>query len=318
MTVTAGVKCYNNVRYIREALESAFSQTYRPLEIVISDDASTDGSWDVIKTVLSEHENRDGIRVVVNRNASNLGNLGNWEKICDLASGEFMVKFDGDDISEPNRVSVIAEAVKKAKLQNLHPTVVGHGGWLTRKNGRPITEMRPAVKGNHTGAAMAFSRECYTKFPKSVCSPKGCDDELYAWRGMMIGDFIEIPDLLVRYRIGTGVSNACFSIRRPMLRCATDLTIVLPQIRNDIAVLSAENRPQWHKIIDDLNSKVETRIELISASSIKKRIAAARRMNEHGYVWKFLKSAFVLPRPVGEPLLFAYAVLRHIFRILSK
>ena len=68
MTVTVGVKCFNNVRYIREALERAFRQTYRPLEIVVCDDCSTDGSW---------------------------------ERICGLATGDYIVKFDGDDVSEP-------------------------------------------------------------------------------------------------------------------------------------------------------------------------------------------------------------------------
>ena len=46
------VKCYNQERYIGEALEGAFAQTYRPLEIVISDDASTDLSWEIIQAAV--------------------------------------------------------------------------------------------------------------------------------------------------------------------------------------------------------------------------------------------------------------------------
>ena len=82
MKVTAGVKCYNNVRHVRAALESAFAQSYRPLEIVVSDDGSTDGSWDVVREVVAAHKGEKGVEVVLNRNESNLGNLGNWEKIC--------------------------------------------------------------------------------------------------------------------------------------------------------------------------------------------------------------------------------------------
>ena len=58
MTVTVGVKCFNNVRYIREALESAFRQTYRPLEIVVCDDCSTDGSWETIREVVEARSRR--------------------------------------------------------------------------------------------------------------------------------------------------------------------------------------------------------------------------------------------------------------------
>ena len=89
MTVTVGVKCFNNVRYIREALESAFRQTYRPLEIVVCDDCSTDGSWEAIGEVVEAHLGEPGLHVVVERNESNLGNLGNWERICGLATGDF-------------------------------------------------------------------------------------------------------------------------------------------------------------------------------------------------------------------------------------
>ena len=71
------VKCFNQERYIGEALKGAFAQTYRPLEIVVSDDASTDRSWDVIEAAVAEYRRRpDAADVVLNRNASNLGNLG--------------------------------------------------------------------------------------------------------------------------------------------------------------------------------------------------------------------------------------------------
>ena len=42
------LKSYNQKEFLKEALEGAFAQTYRPLEIVISDDASTDGSVELI------------------------------------------------------------------------------------------------------------------------------------------------------------------------------------------------------------------------------------------------------------------------------
>ena len=52
------VKCYNQERYIGEALEGVFAQTYRPLEIVISDDASTDRSWEIIQAAVFSIEMR--------------------------------------------------------------------------------------------------------------------------------------------------------------------------------------------------------------------------------------------------------------------
>ena len=60
------VKCYNQERYIGEALEGAFAQTYRPLEIVISDDASTDRSWEIITEAVAKYRHRpDATRTII-------------------------------------------------------------------------------------------------------------------------------------------------------------------------------------------------------------------------------------------------------------
>ena len=315
MTVSAGVKCYNNVRYIREALESAFRQTWRPLEIVVSDDASVDGSWDVIREVVDSHRGEEGLRVVVNRNESNLGNLGNWERICELATGEFVVKFDGDDVSEPERVARIVAEVESARAAGLSPCVVGHGGRMIGPSGKSMGAMRPAARGNHTGAAMAFSRRCFTEFGRAECSPRIVDDELYAWRGMMLGDFVEMDDRLVRYRVGTGVSNSLLGIRRPMSRGAHDMLETLGQCERDVCKL--KDADAWRVRIADAREQAEARRDLIDGASMRIRLAGARRLRMSGRVWSFLKFAFVLPRPLGALLLFAYALVRFLARRLG-
>ena len=312
MLMTAGVKCYNNVRYIRGALEGAFRQTYRPLEVVVSDDGSDDGSWEVVKEVVGAHRGEDGVSVVVNRNESNLGNLGNWERICELASGDFVVKFDGDDLSEPTRVERVASAVSAARARGLSPTVAGHGGWMIGPNGQPMGPMRPAARGDHVGAAMAFSRRCFTEFGRAECDPRIVDDELYAWRGMMLGDFIEMDDRLVRYRVGTGVSNALFNIRRPMSRSAREKIVALAQCERDLGRIGAS--PEWRQKLAEEMEQTNARLDMIDGGTLKKRIAGARRLRASGVVWAFLKLSFVLPRAAGDPLLLAYAATRYLVR----
>lgn len=315
MTVTAGVKCFNNVRYIREALESAFRQTHRPLEIVVCDDCSTDGSWEVICEVVDAHRGESGLRVVVERNDANLGNLGNWERICKLATGDFIVKFDGDDVSEPDRVSRIVSAIDSARRKGLSPALVGHGGWMVSPSGRPMGVIYPATRGNVIGAAMAFSRRCFTKFGPAECDLRIVDDELYAYRGMMLGDFVEMKDRLVRYRIGTGVSNALFDVRRPMLRMARDGLVAIGQGERDIERLGAASVLRG-RLADD-RRQAEARRDLIEGGTLRVRLSGARRLGTSGCVWSFLKFAFVLPRPLGSPLLFVYAVVRYFRRLIS-
>ncbi|MBR1871017.1 MAG: glycosyltransferase [Kiritimatiellae bacterium] len=50
------ISCYNQERYIAQALESAFAQTYGNMEIVISDDCSTDGTVGAIKDAIAKYQ----------------------------------------------------------------------------------------------------------------------------------------------------------------------------------------------------------------------------------------------------------------------
>ena len=47
--VTFALFAYNQEKYIREAVEGAFSQTYQRMEIILSDDCSTDSTFDILK-----------------------------------------------------------------------------------------------------------------------------------------------------------------------------------------------------------------------------------------------------------------------------
>ena len=53
--VSALVPAYNHAGYVRECLEALAAQTHRPLELIIGDDVSSDGTADVIRSFLREH-----------------------------------------------------------------------------------------------------------------------------------------------------------------------------------------------------------------------------------------------------------------------
>jgi glycosyltransferase involved in cell wall biosynthesis len=75
-------KYFNQEKYIEESLNSILSQTYSPLEIIISDDASTDGTWQKITDILAKYTGPH--KIITNRNEKNLGIIGNWNKLCSL------------------------------------------------------------------------------------------------------------------------------------------------------------------------------------------------------------------------------------------
>ena len=57
--ITVGLKCYNQRGTIGAALEAALCQTYRPLQVVVSDDGSTDGSYELLRERIAARAARD-------------------------------------------------------------------------------------------------------------------------------------------------------------------------------------------------------------------------------------------------------------------
>ena len=69
--VTISMITYNQERYVRDAVRGALAQTYEPLEIVISDDCSTDSTWDIIRDEVEAYRKSGGIhKNIVNHQIS--------------------------------------------------------------------------------------------------------------------------------------------------------------------------------------------------------------------------------------------------------
>lgn len=101
--VTFALFAYNQEEYIREAVEGALSQTYEPLEIILSDDCSTDRTFEIMKEMAATYQ---GVHCVsIRRNPLNLGVLRHLIRVAREARGDFMVLSAGDDISQPTRSS---------------------------------------------------------------------------------------------------------------------------------------------------------------------------------------------------------------------
>lgn len=92
---------YNQEALVQEALQSLFDQDYEDLEIVVSDDGSTDATWQVILQAVSQYTGDK--RVILNRNEPNLGIVGNYFQAFGLTTGDVIFTAAGDDVSLPNR-----------------------------------------------------------------------------------------------------------------------------------------------------------------------------------------------------------------------
>ena len=87
---------------MEESVKCTFDQTYSTLEIVLSDDCSTDGTFEIMKQMAEKYNGPH--RVVLNCNDHNLGITKHMNKAYfELAYGEIIISAHGDDVSLPER-----------------------------------------------------------------------------------------------------------------------------------------------------------------------------------------------------------------------
>ena len=99
---------YNGEKFIADAIRSACRQTLRNIEIIVSDDASTDSSVGIVEGLIAE----DG-RIRLIKSDVNGGPAAARNRALGVARGEWISVLDGDDLMHPRRLqSIIEEAVK--------------------------------------------------------------------------------------------------------------------------------------------------------------------------------------------------------------
>lgn len=230
------VTCYNRYQYIEDALRTAFVQTYSPLEIVISDDASTDGSQKVIEALVEEYRKNHGRHnVVFLKNEKNLGCLGNTQRVYQAAHGELLIQADGDDVFCPSRTSEVVDAWLKSGKKAV--AVVNHAVAFT-DDGSIVGFVRRTGGGTIT----AYSKRILDLFKSiDLDLAKGAgDDAIFLRRVEMFGTSVCIPKILTCYRWGSGATtkhakNVLGQYRKVMIKGGfTSEMAAIRQLRNDV------------------------------------------------------------------------------------
>jgi len=109
MSITCVIVSYNNGEYMRQAVESVVVQTRPVDEIIVADDASSDGSQDLIRELAAEH---DKIRPIFRE--QNLGVNRNRDLAIRAAAGDFVTFLDGDDFYYENKLALEWQALEAA------------------------------------------------------------------------------------------------------------------------------------------------------------------------------------------------------------
>ncbi len=200
--VSVAMATYNGEKFIREQLDSILCQTYPNIEIVVTDDCSTDATPAILDEYAAQHEN-----VRVYHNEKNLGLTANFEKAASLSRGELIAFADQDDIWMPEKIEILTNNLGDNTL------VYSDSAYIDREGnplGKGISTYRHLINGRNLftldddsgiwipGHAAMFRRELLDK--AIPFNPLFNHDISITIHAMIAGTVKAVPDKLVLYR----------------------------------------------------------------------------------------------------------------------
>lgn len=204
--VSVLVATYNSENFIKDNLDSLISQTYKNIEIVVCDDASSDKTVSIVKRYQEKDE-----RIKIIQNEKNLGitlNMNNGIKNC---NGKYIAILDADDWSYPYRIE------EQVKIMENNPNVVVCSGYMdicdeelnmktTREYPLEDQEIRKAIIRynpiSHPASIWRASKLLETSLYNNRL-PIARDYDLVV-RISEFGEYRNIPKSLIKYRVRKG------------------------------------------------------------------------------------------------------------------
>ncbi len=108
LLVSIGIPAYNEAEYLRATLDNLLEQSYAHIEIIISDNASTDGTSDICQEYAKKYPHIQHVR-----HEKNLGQHGNFNFLPAAATGTYFMWAAGHDLLEKNFVASAVAALEK-------------------------------------------------------------------------------------------------------------------------------------------------------------------------------------------------------------
>ena len=154
--VSVLMSVYNGAPTLEKAAASVLAQTYRDLELILCDDASTDDTWRIMQRIAAQDA-----RVTVFQNKTNRGLGASLNGCLSRAGGEYIARQDADDVSDPDRIERTTDFLLSsgAPYAACGVRVFDDGGvWSTRQYPQKITKHIIAQKNPFFHPTMVFRR----------------------------------------------------------------------------------------------------------------------------------------------------------------
>ena len=317
---------YNGEKYIKEQIESILNQTYKNIQIIISDDCSQDGTRDILK----EYENNDKIKVFYQE--KNLGYVKNFEFLLKQVENDLYMLSDQDDVWKEEKIEKTIEKLKNENLdlvfgdlevvdENLNTICKSYNKYmhLDKKIEKHINSYRLQYMYNcMTGCTIASKKDWIDKFMPLPTNSRYMIHDY--WMGLVIAlkgkvGYLKEPYILYRQHGNNqvGVSKASHRFKK------------LEQLRNlaiDIKLGIFETYLKNENIFDEnLRKQNKEAYEYFEMLKTKKNINFKKwnvfyKLYKTETLYLFIENFMVLNVPCIMKLLFK--IRYFILKILGK
>lgn len=249
------VAFYNQVDFVSDTVKGALGQTYSNLEIIFSDDCSTDGTFQAIQDAVKDYKGPH--RVILNRNEPNMGLVPHVNKeLFELSHGELIFLNGGDDISLPKRVELGVnyflkhDEVSAVTFSRITIDKKGNEVWREKKDGDVIQSVDDKAylfsSGFMTrGVGLSFRRSLLNVFGP-LSNDCQTEDSTLRFRAMLVGKTLKSGEYGLKYRMhDNNMSRNIFKLKT---------SPIAEQYRQDLIIAQNIIGP---KLYDVLETKIE-------------------------------------------------------------
>ncbi|MHC4983752.1 MAG: glycosyltransferase family 2 protein [Planctomycetota bacterium] len=282
--VGIGLPVYNGTKYLRKTLDSILAQTYQDLELVISDNASTDSTENICRSYAAKDK-----RITYHRRAKNIGSAGNFNSAFGLSRSEYFKWIAADDEiaplflercvealdSDPEAVLAHPRAVIIDEFKNeLHCGTFRYGlADLSLK--KPADRLRHMFLHASVYPIFGLIRSSVLRKTPLLRSCVGADYCLLVDL-LLLGKFAEIPEYLMRLRAHAG-GHSCKvteALRKGTRDYEKEAQWWNPNCRRNVVL------PYWRRMGEHLLSVLR------SGTSLREKIAMVALLCRVGNWWR--------------------------------
>jgi glycosyltransferase involved in cell wall biosynthesis len=311
------IPTYNRVGLLRQAITSVLEQRFQDFEIIIYDNASTDGTPEVVRSFSDE-------RVRYFRNPQNLGHRENWRRCFRAAVGSYLAPLPDDDVMLPENLSRKVEFLRHNPQVGLvhskyhvidqdgqiliYDTNWGHGGDRAVDSLEKREDLLTAFINTINLPTVLFTRACYERVGEFSDRIAFAYDWEYWMRVALYYEIAFLAEPLVKWRIHSG-SLTKTQVRDPIVQLRDDLMAKRELVKNNAFAIpgSRQLRNQmWRNMAArffwDAQTMLKDGLEDAKARAIVLKVCLSfPEILKERSLWKvFLNS--LLGRPVTDLL----------------